>query len=563
MGNVISTVSKLILEGDNRGLLRSLAEVDRSATSAGKQFEQVGTAVDKAFDTLAADADKAGAAFKSMANGSTDSFKRLKDQIFDTSKHVGSLGDGMAKLSGRGIMKGIDDATGAFMKWKGIIKDAYEIAKVLGETLVDVLGKISGAHNGLNNVTSYANFKKNNPGVKMSEQQWQVYQANNRDSMSADLQDDAGEAAYNNALIGGANKALLPLMMYGKWIDPETGEETTPDTYANKIAARNKGFAAGAVGLAKAAFSPLGALNDSLGGLQQQTNWASYDPGAAQADADAAGNEALGLVKNAINMLSAQLKAAVGSIGQGDAVYDPSQADWVGDGSLNVATPEQQNPLERFLGNIEGGVTNGIRVATTALQDMGLQVDIANFKLEEFSELLQDKGTLAGGAFDALTSGMAAAVSAAIDGSESIGQAFLKASAAALKGLAVESTVRAAYHLAMGIGSAVIHPAAAAGHFAASAKFAATAALAGVSSAALGAAYSAPGSAGGSGASAGNATSMLRPNADSQGPSTVIINVHGNMLGTQRDLGATVSNAIEQSKSARRYRSSSVVEYDR
>src|SRR5262249_47472839 len=97
-----------------------------------------------------------------------------------------------------------------------------------------------------------------------------------------------------------------------------------------------------------------------------------------------------------------------------------------------------------------------------------------------------EKLNLAGGAFQTLTSGLSAAVDAAISSSDNIGKAFFKASAAALKAIATESAVRAIYETAMGIGASIFSPGDAAKHFAAAGTFAAAAAAAGAGSVLLG-----------------------------------------------------------------------------
>lgn len=161
----------------------------------------------------------------------------------------------------------------------------------------------------------------------------------------------------------------------------------------------------------------------------------------------------------------------------------------------------------------------------------------------EFTEQIGDRTKLVGGAFGAFTDGLAAAVSAAIDGSESIGKAFMKASAAALKALAVESTVRAAYNLAMGIGSAVINPSAAPGFFAAAGQFALTATLAGAGAAALGGG----GGGGGGGphsAAGGGAASHVGGGSSQPQQQTTIVNVYGAVTaGDYAKLGGVIDKA--------------------
>src|SRR6266545_4269012 len=109
-----------------------------------------------------------------------------------------------------------------------------------------------------------------------------------------------------------------------------------------------------------------------------------------------------------------------------------------------------------------------------------------------------------GGAWGVFQGAFGSAVAAAIDGSESIGKAFAKASAAGLKSLAVEYAVRALGEGAFAISFFAFGDGkGAATHNLAALKFAAAAAAAGVGSHVLGSL--AGGGGGGGGASAGAA----------------------------------------------------------
>ena len=157
------------------------------------------------------------------------------------------------------------------------------------------------------------------------------------------------------------------------------------------------------------------------------------------------------------------------------------------------------------------------------------------------------------------SSGITAAVDAAISGSESIGRAFLKASAAALKALAIESTVRAIYNTAMGLGALIFNPAAALGYFAAAGKFGLAAAAAGGGAALLGAG----GGGGGGGESGGGGGYAAAPSGASyttagggrggNGEQTIIVNIGGSITAsTHAELGKSVASAVRAGERAGR-----------
>lgn len=243
-------------------------------------------------------------------------------------------------------------------------------------------------------------------------------------------------------------------------------------------------------------------LFDQSGALKTARERAEYDAAQAMINRGNAVSRGAGY--------AAQAEAAARRGGGGGAGADTSwtwgrafgagSSNWAGDavrsawqtGSGAVAgwasdsrVAEQQQFGADFVSGFGGGAAAG--------------TDGAAKRVAELEAMLQDRSGALGGAFGALTDGIAASVDAAITGSEAIGKAFMKASAAAMRSLALESAVRAAYHTAAAIGTAVTGNApAAAGHIAAAGKYAAVAAFAGVSSMALSA-----GAGGGGGASAG------------------------------------------------------------
>lgn len=176
----------------------------------------------------------------------------------------------------------------------------------------------------------------------------------------------------------------------------------------------------------------------------------------------------------------------------------------------------------------------------------------------EFSQAINDNTSAIGGGFSALTSGITAAVDAAIAGSENIGKAFLKASSMALRAIAVESTARAAFETAMGLGASFLAPPAAAAHFAAAGQFAVAAAIAGAGSALLGAAG------GGAGAGAGGARTpagggYARPangNASGGGNTTIIQFGHGFALATKTEIVEAIGEAQRAGERSGRGRTS-------
>ena len=176
---------------------------------------------------------------------------------------------------------------------------------------------------------------------------------------------------------------------------------------------------------------------------------------------------------------------------------------------------------------------------------------------------LQDRSTMAGGAFGALSDGIAASVSAAIDGSENIGKAFAKAAAAALKATAVQASVSALWETAKGIAALAVGSPSAGAHFKAAAVFAATAVAAGVGSAAFGAAGGGGASAIGANTGAGAAGGLggrSSGGANGQGNVTYIINVNG-YVGDEKKLGEEIERKRQAAHRAGRSDGSTVVKY--
>lgn len=204
------------------------------------------------------------------------------------------------------------------------------------------------------------------------------------------------------------------------------------------------------------------------------------------------------------------------------------------------------------------GVTGGIVDALHAFGSGAASVLAPGVKgaedMRKFEGQLNDTSSVLGGSFAAMTSGLSAAVDAAVTGSMAIGKAFKQAAAAALKSLAIESAVRAAYNTAMGLGALVFRPDAAAGYFAAAAQFSATAVLAGAGGALLGG--------GGGGGGGGAAASGPRAvpyvggggGGGGGGPQTIVVNIGGGVVASPTELGRVIDEAVNQGRRAGRVR---------
>jgi len=174
-------------------------------------------------------------------------------------------------------------------------------------------------------------------------------------------------------------------------------------------------------------------------------------------------------------------------------------------------------------------------------------------KNEDFEKSIGDRTTMLGGAFDTMSQGLSASVEAAISGSESIGKAFMKASAMALKSLAAESAVKALYYTAQGIAFSIFSPGDAAKSFASAAAYGAAAIAAGAGSAALGAGAGGAGGGGGGGSSANSPTASNFVGGVSQrgGVQNIVVNVTGAVTaGDYAALGQTIQKAVQTGQAA-------------
>jgi hypothetical protein len=226
--------------------------------------------------------------------------------------------------------------------------------------------------------------------------------------------------------------------------------------------------------------------------------------------------------------------------------------------AVNQNTPSGLSLLQGGLTSAAQGVGNFVRdrgdagaggaagmFGAAGTGGMGGDLASRAQQVEEFSKKIADSSSIAGGAFQSLSSGLAAAVEAAISGGDSIGKAFLKAAAAQLKATAVQSSVLALFETAKGFAALAVGSPTAAAHFKSAAVFGATALAAGVVGAGLGAA-------GGGGASSpqtsgsGSSTANIagRSNSSGSGGLTVIVNVSG-VVGDAASVGAQINKAID------------------
>ena len=170
----------------------------------------------------------------------------------------------------------------------------------------------------------------------------------------------------------------------------------------------------------------------------------------------------------------------------------------------------------------------------------------------QFDELMADMANrqkFAGAAFGALSDGIAASVGAAIDGSESMGKAFMRAAAASLKATAIQATINALWETAQGFAKLATGNPAAAAHFKAAAIFAATAAAAGAGSAALGSHVGGGGGGGAraSGPSSGGFARGASGGGGGGGGNTIIL--VGDVFGRRpEDIAADIEKARRQGK---------------
>jgi hypothetical protein len=214
--------------------------------------------------------------------------------------------------------------------------------------------------------------------------------------------------------------------------------------------------------------------------------------------------------------------------------------------------------LSKGIGNVLGGFGAAGSAAGGLGQDIAgaMPSQEAIKRIEEqiaAAERLQATMTeITGPVIQGFATGLGAAFDAIITGSDNAGKAFAKASAQALKSLAVESAVRAVYHGAMALGSLAFQDYKGAGmHGASAAKFAATALLAGAGAAGLASAsggWDTGGAGGGGGASASSYAPVSGGQRDT-GPTHVTVNVYGNLLpGSEARLGAEIEKATETAR---------------
>jgi hypothetical protein len=224
-------------------------------------------------------------------------------------------------------------------------------------------------------------------------------------------------------------------------------------------------------------------------------------------------------------------------------------------GGMDALQEWSIDPYGPKFGSGLGDVAKGLAAAPGALLGAGVdgisgKLKAQNEAMAEFSKKLGDQTTAIGGAFTAMSAGLTAAVDAAITGSDSIGRAFLKAAGAALRGIALESTARAAYETAMGIG-ALANPltaATAAGHFASAKAFAVAAAIAGVGSAGLSAAAGSGGGSGGGASRGGGNARDYAPVTGAQsdgGSQHITINMTVPPTHSAGEMGEALTKAVD------------------
>lgn len=177
------------------------------------------------------------------------------------------------------------------------------------------------------------------------------------------------------------------------------------------------------------------------------------------------------------------------------------------------------------------------------------ELDTSAMDAVNFMKQLTDQTTMLGGAWGVFQGAFGSAVSAAIDGSESIGKAFAKASAAGLKSLAVEYAVRALGEGAFALSSLAFGDGkGAATHGLAALKFAAAAAAAGVGSHVLGslAGGGGGGANAGAGAAGGGYASAGARGGGGGGGDTIIVNLGDGFYGNRQETADAVARGVRQ-----------------
>lgn len=182
-------------------------------------------------------------------------------------------------------------------------------------------------------------------------------------------------------------------------------------------------------------------------------------------------------------------------------------------------------------------------------------------RMNKLRDSIYDTSQVSGMAMQGFAGSLAAGVDAAITGQESVGKAFKKAAADAMRAIAAQSIVQAAYEAAMALGSLAIgNGAAAATHGAAAAKFAATAALAGAMSSSIGSGSGTPSGGGGGGYGSAGGGVVRAPRAEGTG-STIVVNITGGYYSDANELGKTIVRHVEAAERSGRTRSGGPVEY--
>lgn len=181
--------------------------------------------------------------------------------------------------------------------------------------------------------------------------------------------------------------------------------------------------------------------------------------------------------------------------------------------------------------------------------------------LANLEQQLGDTSTAVGTAYATISSGITAAVDAAITGSDSIGKAAAKASAMVLKSLSIEATGRAVFYGAMALGSLAYGNAADAAKFGATAaKFALAAAATGAGAALLGSSVGAFGGGGGAAQQPAGGGFSRSPTAGQNmaGGTNITINFGDGFVGDQRQVADLVAKAVKDSQRRGGTRDSSV-----
>jgi hypothetical protein len=209
--------------------------------------------------------------------------------------------------------------------------------------------------------------------------------------------------------------------------------------------------------------------------------------------------------------------------------FDLNQFGFIG--GLDLGGLAQSLPDSRALQGLGAGITDFFTTDEAERQEA---------RLADMRSQLEDQTTAIGGTYAALSAGITAAVDAAITGSENIGKAALKASATALKAIAIEAAAKAVFAGAEALLG--LNPAAAA----AAAKYAAAAAIAGAGAAALGAAAGGGGGGGGSRPSTPAGGGVIGPGATQSGPQSlsIVVQVGDGFVGRADELAVEIADKI-------------------